>query len=231
MTFNPESILDSVKKLIGLNSSDTSFDDDVTLFVNATFGSLRQLGVGSDTGFVIVNNTTVWSQYITNLALVGMIKSYIFMRVKLAFDPPATSFGIDAIKFQVQELEWRINSVAEQFDPPSDPFGGAVPQFIYVPQIVHLDPSDREIVMDASQGNVFYLTLTGSTTIDAPINGTDGQHITLELTSNGNAVTWGSGWNFGDNGTPSLSSDKTDIISAAYRTEVSEWYAGFSPGF
>ena len=230
MTYNPESILDSVKKLLGLDSADTSFDTDVTLFVNASFGSLRQLGVGSNTGFVIKDNTTTWSQFIVNLALVGLVKSYIFMKVKLAFDPPATSFGIDAIKSQVQELEWRINSTAEEFSPPSDPFGGPVPPYVFVPQIVHVD-FQREISMDASEGNVFYLTLTGSATIDAPINGTDGQHITLELTSEGNSVTWGSGWNFGTNGTPSLSADATDIISAVYRTEVSEWYAGFSPGF
>lgn len=230
MPANPNSILDSVKKMLGMDPEFTAFDIDVTLFINAAFGSLRQLGVGSDTGFVIADNTTLWSQYITNLAFVGMIKSYIFMKVKLVFDPPATSFGIDAVKNQIQELEWRINVVAEEFDPPSDPFGEAVPQFVFVPQIVQLQYSSS-VAMDASDGNVFYLTLTGDTTINAPVNGTDGQHITLELTSNGHSVTWGSGWNFGDAGAPSLTAGKTDIISAVYRTSVSEWYAGFSPGF
>lgn len=227
---NPESILDTVKKALGLDSTDTSFDIDITLFVNSAFGSLRQLGIGSDTGFIISDNTTLWAQYVSNLALLGLIKSYVFMKVKLAFDPPATSFGIDAVKNQIQELAWYINIGAEQFTPPSDPFGGAVPQFVYVPKIVQVD-FNSVIAMNAIDGNIFYLTLTGDCTVNAPINGTDGQHITLEVTSNGHSITWGSGWDFGSAGSPALSPSGVDIISAVYRTSANEWYAGFSSGF
>jgi hypothetical protein len=240
MSSNPESILDSVKKLLGFESEYEAFDLDITMFINATFGSLLQLGVGPDSGFVISDNTTLWSQYTTQLSYLGMVKTYIFMSCRLAFDPPQTSFGIDAFKNQISELGWRINVAAETIDPPSDPFlsvgdddisqGGKLKGW-FAPKTVTLDFSST-VAPDAHDGNVFYLTATADCTINAPVNGEDGQHITLELTSNGFSVTWGAGWNFGTVGLPVLTSEgKTDIISAVYRTEKTDWFAGWSPGF
>ena len=100
MSSNPDSILDSVKKVLGFDSEYEAFDLDIMMFINDAFGSLLQLGVGADTGFVISDNTTLWSQYVTDLSYLGMVKSYIFMSARLAFDPPATSFGIDAFNEQ-----------------------------------------------------------------------------------------------------------------------------------
>lgn len=238
---NPLSILDTVKKSLGLDPDLAAFDLEITMFTNASFGYLRQLGVGSDTGFIISDNTTLWSQYITNLALLNMVKTYISMFVKLAFDPPATSFGIDAIKGQIDQLGWRINIVAEEADPPSDPFdsvggsnsttvrGGVMTTF-FAPRVINLTFASV-VTPDASEGNVFYLEMTADCTINSPSTGADGEHITLEVTSNGFDVTWGSGWNFGDAGTPILSADKTDVVSAYYRESVTDWRAGFTPGF
>jgi hypothetical protein len=239
MPANPNSILDTVKKALGFDPEFEAFDLDITLFTNAAFGYLRQLGVGSDTGFIISDNTTLWSQYVTSLTLLNMVKTYIFMFVKLAFDPPATSFGIDAVKGQIDQLGWRINIVAEELNPPSDPFdssdssvitqGGVMTTF-FAPKVVNLTFAST-VTPDASEGNVFYLELTGNCTINSPSTGADGEHITLEVTSNGHSVTWGNGWNFGDAGTPILSADKTDIISAYYRESVTDWRTGFTPGF
>ncbi len=243
MAANPASILDSVKKTIGLEPEYDVFDLDITLQINMAFGLLRQMGVGSDTGFIIQDNTTLWSQYITNLALLGMVKSYIYMVVKLAFDPPATSFGIKATQDLISELAWRINVAAEEENPPSDPFAddsesqeagvvliGGVMQGYFAPRTVQIDYASV-VTPDAKSGNVFYLTLTGPCQINAPVNGVDGQHITLELASGGFSVTWGTGWNFGAGGTPELSSAKTDIISAVCKEPAAEWWAGFTSGF
>jgi hypothetical protein len=111
---NPASILDSTKKVLGLDSTDTSFDLDVVMAVNSAFGTLGQLGVGPSAGFQITDNTTLWAAYINNITYLGMVKQFIWMSARLAFDPPGTSFGIDAIKSQIEELTWRINVAAEQ---------------------------------------------------------------------------------------------------------------------
>lgn len=234
MSPNPDSILDSVKKTLGLDSSDTSFDLDVTMFINGAFGSLHQVGVGSDTGFIISDNSTLWSQYVADFTYLALVKLYIYMAVRLAFDPPATSFGIDAVKNQIDQLIWRINVAVEQVKPPSDPFGNdeSDPMALYfAPKVVQLQ-FESVITPDASNGNMFYLTLTGDCTINPPVNGADGQHITLEIASNGHSVTWGSGWDFGTSGAPTLSSSGlSDVISAYYKTTATAWRAGFTSGF
>jgi hypothetical protein len=238
MPTNPESILDSVKKALGFDADYTAFDIDITMHINAAFGSLWQLGVGGDTGFVISDNTTLWSQYVSQLMYLGMVKQYIFTSVRLVFDPPMTSFGIQAIEKQIEMLAWRINIAAEHINPPSDPFalpdagpGGGTKTTYFKVKVVNLDFSSL-ITPDAHEGNTFYLNLTGNCTINAPVNGADGQHITLELISNGHTVTWGSGWDFGASGVPTLSgSGLTDIVSALYRETAADWYAGFSQGF
>ncbi len=241
MAANPESILDSVKQVLGLEPEYTVFDLDVVMQINMAFGLLRQLGVGSDTGFIIQDNTTLWTQYISNLALLGMVKIYISMLVRLAFDPPATSFGIDAIKSQIAELGFRINVAAEEAEPPSDPFAevdeeagvqvvGGIMQSYFAPKTMVLQYAST-ITPDAKAGNVFHLTMTGPCTLNAPINGVDGQHISLELATSGFALTWGNGWNFGDSGNPVPSTDKTDIISAVYSEPVAQWFTGFTTGF
>lgn len=226
---NPDSILDSVKKVLGFSPDYTAFDLDITMFINASFGPLQQLGIGSASGFVIQDNTTLWSQYVANLSYLGMVKSFIFMMVKLAFDPPQTSFGIDAIKDQLKELAWRINVAIETATPPPDPFMAEIDD-IFVPIVVQL-VFQSLVTPDALEGTMFYLTMTSDCIINAPVNGADGQHITLELQSNGHSVTWGNGWNWGDAGTPTLSSDRTDVVSAYFNESANAWRAGFTPGF
>lgn len=237
MSANPDSILDSIKKALGLDSEDISFDLDVTMFTNAVFGSLKQLGVGPDTGFMIVDNTTLWSQYVTNIQFLGMVKNYIFMNVKLVFDPPANPHATAAYQKIIEETGWRILAEVESVNPPSDPFSvepasvTGIMKTFFAPKVVEL-VYDSSITIDASTGNMFFLTLTGDCVMFAPVNGVNGEHITLEITSNGHSVSWRSGWDFGDPGTPSLSSGgKSDIVSAYYKTAAASWRAGFTPGF
>lgn len=233
---NQNSILDSVKTSVGVSPDDPSFDLDITLFINGAFGALQQVGVGGDTGFWITDNTTLWSQYVADLLYLGMVKQYIVLYVKRAFDPPQNSFGNEAIEKQLLMLEWRINVAVESLHPPTDPtvidtLVSDVTQTVFVVKTITLQFAST-IDMDAAEANTFYLELTGDCTIHAPVSGADGEHITLELISNGHTVTWGNGWNFGSNGVPNLSpGGLTDVISAVYRESATDWYAGFVPGF
>lgn len=105
------SILASTKKAIGIDDEYKDFDLDITMFINSVFGTLAQLGIGPSTGFMIDDNTAVWIDFIsedTNLNL-NLVKQYVFMRVRLSFDPPATSFHINALQEQIKELEVRIS--------------------------------------------------------------------------------------------------------------------------
>jgi hypothetical protein len=234
---NPASILDSVKKVLGFDPDYTAFDLDITMHINSAFGELQQIGVGGDTGFAIADNTTLWSQYVSSLTYLGMIQQFIYLSVRMAFDTPATSFAIAAIEKQIEQLSFRINIAAEHIDPPSDPFATTTitvegsSNTYFVVKTVQLGFASV-VTMDASAGNTFYLTMTGNCTIEAPVLGTDGEHITLELISNGHTVTWGPGWNFGDNGEPSLSTGGlVDVISGVWRAADNEWLTGFTPGF
>ncbi|HEY2455601.1 MAG TPA: hypothetical protein VGI71_23900 [Scandinavium sp.] len=122
MSTNASSILDSVKKVLGFDAEYTAFDVDIIMHINSAFGSLLQIGVGNPSGFTINDDATLWSDYVTSLQYLGMVQQYIYMNVRLAFDPPATSYAIAAIKDQIEELSCRINIASEQITPPSDPF-------------------------------------------------------------------------------------------------------------
>lgn len=118
---NTESILDSVKKNLGIDAAYTVFDPDILTHINSTFFTLNQLGLGPDTVFYVDNKDAIWADYIgTKLYLVA-VKTYMFIKVKLAFDPPATSFAISALEKQATEWEWRLNV---QREVNLDPFYG-----------------------------------------------------------------------------------------------------------
>jgi hypothetical protein len=226
-TANPSSILDSVKKAIGFDPDYTAFDLDLVMFVNATFGSLQQLGVGPAGGFLISDNTATWSQFVPDQSILGMVQQYLYLKTRMVFDTPER-FGIAAFEKMIDELGWRLNVAWEQLYPPFLELQQEEEEFVV--KVFQLQSMDV-ITPDAYIGNTFYLALQQNATINAPVNGKDGERIMLELISNGFTVSWGSGWNFGDSGTPTLSGSATDIISAIYRQSAGKWYAGFTSGF
>ena len=118
---NPESILDSIKKTLGIDTDYDAFDLDVIMHVNTAFGTLRQLGVGPQEGFVIEDNTALWSSYSSSMVILASVKSYVFAKTRLLFDPPASSFAIAAMEKQVAELEWRLNIDGESLNKPVYP--------------------------------------------------------------------------------------------------------------
>lgn len=104
-----QSILTSIKKIIGYVESDTSFDDVVILNINSVFSTLNQLGVGPEEGFMIEDATTTWDAFLGTDKRLNQVKTYVYLRVAMIFDPPATSFGIESMNEQIQKLEWSIN--------------------------------------------------------------------------------------------------------------------------
>lgn len=103
-----ESILTSIKKLLGITEDYEQFDTDIIIHINSAFSVLTQLGVGPEAGFYIEDSDAVWTDFVNDSRL-EMIKTYVYLKVKLVFDPPTSSGVIDAINRQISELEWRIN--------------------------------------------------------------------------------------------------------------------------
>lgn len=113
-----DSILDTIKAMLGIPTTDTAFDNDIIVNINSAFMVLNQLGVGPETVYSIENSTPVWSDFLTDPEMYSGAKTYIYLKVKLVFDPPATSFLLDAINNQILELAWRL---AVQVPIPPDP--------------------------------------------------------------------------------------------------------------
>lgn len=111
-----DSILTSIKKLLGIAEADTSFDTDLIIHINSVFVILRQLGVGPKNGFFIEDDSATWSDYLNDVAKLNTVKSYIYMKVRLMFDPPTGTQIMDAMTRNISELEWRINATAEELD-------------------------------------------------------------------------------------------------------------------
>lgn len=109
-----ESILTSIKKLLGIGEDYNHFDADLILHINSVFSILTQLGVGPANGFSISGKNEKWSDFIIeNPNIVALLKSYIYLKVKLLFDPPASSAAIDSINRQISEFEWRLSIVPD----------------------------------------------------------------------------------------------------------------------
>jgi len=108
-SFNSNSILDSVKKDLGISYDYTEFDPDVIFGINSAFSILNQLGVGNPNGFKIVDNTAVWSDFLGDDPRLEMVKTYVSKKTKQFFDPPQTGPLAEALDKVLKELEWRIN--------------------------------------------------------------------------------------------------------------------------
>lgn len=104
-----ESILTSIKKLLGITENDTNFDTDIVIHINSVFMVLNQLGVGPSEGFRIEDKYSTWDEYITEDDDLDAVKTYMYLKVKLLFDPPLSSSVLEANKQLINELEWRLN--------------------------------------------------------------------------------------------------------------------------
>ena len=108
-----ESVLTSIKKLLGIAEEYTHFDADLIMHINSVFMVLTQLGVGPPEGFIIEDDTTVWTDFIPDVGKLEAVKSYMHLKVKLLFDPPLSSATIESYANLIRELEWRLYVVAD----------------------------------------------------------------------------------------------------------------------
>lgn len=108
-----ESILISTKKILGLDAEYTPFDLDVITHINAAFSTLNQLGVGPVAGFSINDDSSQWAEFDVPENQIQMVKTYVYLKVRVLFDPPGTSFLLEAANNQIKEYEWRLNAFRE----------------------------------------------------------------------------------------------------------------------
>lgn len=106
---NMNSILISVKKGIGMAPEYDAFDADIIMHINSVFPILAQLGVGPKEGFAIEDAADEWSDFIGNNPLLNSVKTYMYAKVKLIFDPPLSSSAIESLNRIISEFEWRMN--------------------------------------------------------------------------------------------------------------------------
>lgn len=112
-----DSVLDTIKKLLGVSPDYDVFDMDIIVHINSAFATLHQLNVGPTTPFIITDNSDVWSSFTGSNSAIESAKTYVWAKVRLAFDPPTTSFGIEALEKLSKELEWRLNVQSEEVTP------------------------------------------------------------------------------------------------------------------
>ena len=105
---NEESILDYVKKLLGIQKDYTHFDPDIIYGINAAFGVLTQLGVGPEEGFMISDDTAKWNDFVSDTTRLSLIKEYVCLKTRLLFDPPTSASLIDVMNKSANEYEWRL---------------------------------------------------------------------------------------------------------------------------
>lgn len=108
-----DSILTSIKKLLGIDESYTHFDADIILHINSVFSILTQLGVGPKEGFFIEDDSTEWTEFLPDSPKLNFVKSYVQLKVRLLFDPPDKGSLMDALTRTISELEWRIQVAAD----------------------------------------------------------------------------------------------------------------------
>ena len=104
-----DSILNTIKKMLGLDADYTPFDTDITVLINSALMVLRQLGIGPSEGFTITGRDETWSDFLGDSVAIEAAKAYVYLSVKSIFDPPQSGIAMDAIQRQMDEYVWRLN--------------------------------------------------------------------------------------------------------------------------
>lgn len=132
-----ESILSSTKQILGVSDDYTAFDLDIVTHINSAFSTLNQLGIGPENGYAIEDDTATWDAFFGTNLKYNSIKSYVYLFVRMLFDPPTTSYLIEALNKQREQFEWRLSVLREEtewVDPDPDP-----------------DPMEGELILDGGE--------------------------------------------------------------------------------
>lgn len=108
-----DSILDTLKNSLGINTEDTHFDAELIMHINSIFMTLNQVDVGPEYGFKIFDNTGTWVDFLGTSTKQESVKTYTYLKLRLIFDPPANSFAVKSLETMATELEWRLNVQVE----------------------------------------------------------------------------------------------------------------------
>lgn len=115
-----DSILTSIKKMLGIQEDYEHFDTDLILHINSVLMTATQIGVGPAEGFAIQDKTAVWADLTNDEKKLNAVKSFVYLKVKLLFDPPANSAAMQSLKELASEFEWRLNVAAESTNPEGE---------------------------------------------------------------------------------------------------------------
>lgn len=121
MAASTESILTSVKKLLGLEEECTEFDSDIIIHINSAFMILNQIGVGPSDSFNIMDSSDMWTDFSTDINQLEIVKSYVYLKVRKLFDPPTSGSVMDSMDKMISEFEWRLSV---QVDPGKEATNG-----------------------------------------------------------------------------------------------------------
>lgn len=100
--------------MLGILTTETAFDDMLIVYINSAIMQLRQLNIGPENGFAITGSTETWNDLLGSSNKLESVKMYVYLKVKLGFDTPSSSFVVDALNAQLKECEWRLNVAAEE---------------------------------------------------------------------------------------------------------------------
>lgn len=154
-----ESILTSVKKMLGISEEYEHFDPDLIMHINSVFTILNQLGAGPAKGFMITDKNAVWSDFISNEAMLQIVKSYMYLKVKLLFDPPLGSAVIESMNRQISEFEWRIEVGADMEGSGAKEFDSYTGEYTVIPKAYNsqtLDTANKLLEEDIVVSEVPY---------------------------------------------------------------------------
>lgn len=150
-----ESILDSVKKVLGVDPDNTDFDVDLVMHINSVFSIMHQIGATAPEGFFILDKVATWEDFLQDRKNVNMVKSYMVGKVRLMFDPPSTSYAIESLTKIVAEMEWRLGAMELVFNP------NAYRSAVTDAQVWILEEGDV-FPQGASTGDIGYNPVTGN---------------------------------------------------------------------
>ncbi len=108
-----DSVLTSIKKLLGITEEYKQFDQDLIIHINSVLMGLTQIGVGPSEGMLIQDDSTTWNDLLLNISNLEAVKTYVYLKVKMVFDPPTSSSVMDAMNRSISEYEWRLNINAD----------------------------------------------------------------------------------------------------------------------
>lgn len=112
-----DSILNSIKDLLGIQEEDHGFDKELIFHINRVFLNLNQIGVGPDEIFVVTDDKDSWDDFVDDEGLIGSVAEFVKLKVQILFDPPTSNVLMEALNEALRETEWRLREQVDKYVP------------------------------------------------------------------------------------------------------------------